>query len=59
MEIDRQFKNICHWRIKTTETKICAIDIFAQRSTSLRQNLKLTKKLILTLNLTLREELKG
>ena len=27
MEIDRQFKNICHWRIKTTETKIRAIDI--------------------------------
>ena len=38
-------------------TRKCANDICAQRSTPLRQNLKLTKKLNLTLNLPLK--LKG
>ena len=40
-------------------TRKCANDICAQRSTPLRQNLKLTKKLTLTLNLPLKQKLKG
>ena len=39
-------------------TRKCANDICAQRSTPLRQNLKLTKKLTLTLNLPLNLPLK-